>query len=247
MNRHACLTTLVSGAALLCANGAGAAGTADNISDLLTKIGSVSATPTQAEYSRELQKSVNQAAVLAVARDCAQTKGAKAPATFTLVGMMRIDGTLTSTFAAPDNAFGTCMASNMTDTHFPLPPGDGHGWPVAIQFDAKTGKAIYVAGDKQSAMPKYSWSANWVHTPLPALPAHLSKRCTVGVWLSLGKNGRVKSAELGDSECPEAFNAAVVDAASQWLGMSKEKAATRDSMDLKVSFTAGPVDMRVAP
>ena len=247
MNRHACLMTLVSGAALLCADGAAAAGAADNISDLLTKIGSVSATPTQAEYSRELQKSVNQAAVLAVARDCAQTKGAKAPATFTLVGMMRIDGTLTSTFAAPDNAFGTCMASNMTDTHFPLPPGAGHGWPVAIQFDAKTGKAIYVAGDKQSAMPKYSWSAQWVHTPLPALPAHLSKRCTASVWLTLDKNGRVKTAELGDSECPAAFNSAVVDAASQWLGMSKEKATTRDSMDLKISFTAGPVDMRVAP
>ncbi|MBS0557640.1 MAG: hypothetical protein JSR27_09545 [Proteobacteria bacterium] len=247
MKAPVCLLAIVSSAAMLWAHGAVAAGTADNISDLLTKIGSVSATPTQAEYSRELQKSVNQAAVLAVARDCAQQKGAKMPATFTLVGMMRIDGTLNAPFPAPDNAFGTCVASNIIATHFPLPPGEGKGWPVAIQFDAKTGKAIYVAGDKQSAMPRYSWSAQWVHTPLPPLPPHLTKRCTASVWLSLDKSGRVKSAELGDSECPAAFNTAVVDAAGQWLGMSKEKAATRDSMDLKVSFTAGPVDMRVAP
>jgi len=247
MKRHACLTTIVSGAALLCAGGAAAAGSADDIGDLLTKIGKMSATPTQENYSRELQKSVNAAAVLSIAKSCAQQRGATAPATFTLVGVIRIDGTLNAPFPVPDTVFGACVANNIAATRFPLPPGDGHGWPVAIQFDAKSGKVIYVAGDKQTAMPRYSWSAQWVHTPLPAQPANVSKKCTASVWLSLDKNGRVKSAELGDSECPAAFNAALVDATRQWLGMSKQNAATRDAVDLRVSFTVSPGGMRVVP
>ncbi len=247
MKRHTCVMTIVANAALLWVAGATAAQPADDIGDLLTKIGSVSGTPTQENYSRELQKSVNEAAVQAVARSCAEQRGKAMPATFTLVGVIRIDGTLNTPLPVPDTAFGACVASNISATHFPLPPGDGHGWPVAIQFDAKTGKAIYVAGDKQPAMPKYSWSAKWVHTPLPALPAKLSKRCTANIWLSLDKSGRVKSAELGDSECPTAFNAAAVDATSQWLGISKEKAATGETVDLRVSFVESPGGMRVTP
>lgn len=245
MKRHACLTTIVSGAALLCAGGAAAAGSADDIGDLLTKIGKMSATPTQENYSRELQKSVNAAAVLSIAKSCAQQRGATAPATFTLVGVIRIDGTLTSPIPMPDTAFTTCVANGIGATHFPLPPGDGHGWPVAMQFDTKTGKAIYVAGDRQVGMPRYSSTIQWVHTPLPALPTSLRRRCTASVWLSLDKDNRVTSAELGDSECPAGFNTALVDAMRQWLGTSRQKSATEDAKDVRVTFVVSADGMRV--
>jgi hypothetical protein len=245
MNRHACLMTLVSGAALLCADGAAAAGAADNISDLLTKIGSTSVTPTQESYSRELKKSVNAAAVLSVARSCAKQRGAAEPATFTLVGMVRIDGALSSPVPMPDTAFGACVAGGIGASHFPLPPGDGHGWPVAMQFDAKTGKVIYVAGDKQSGVPRFTSTIQWLHTPLPAAPPDLRRRCTASIWLSLDKDDRATSAELGDSECPAAFNAALVDATRQWLGTSRQKAATGEAKDVRVSFVVSADGIRV--
>jgi hypothetical protein len=246
MKRQACLMMSAAATALLWVSGAAAARPADEIGELLTKIGSVSATPTQENYSRELQKSVNEAAVLSIARSCAQQRGEAAPATFTLVGVIRIDGALNAPLPMPDNAFGACVASNISATHFPLPPGDGHGWPVAIQFDAKTGKAIYVAGDKQAAMPRYSSTTQWVHTPLPAMPTKLTKKCTASVWISVDRNGRVKSAEPGDSDCPAAFNAATVDATRQWLGIDKRKAGSDEAMDLRVSFALSASGMRVS-
>ncbi len=245
MKRHASLMTSVAGAALLWVGVAAAAGSTDEIGDLLTKIGSTSVTPTQESYSRELKKSVNAAAVLSVARSCAKQRGASEPATFTLVGMVRIDGTLTSPVPMPDTAFGACVAAGIGASHFPLPPGDGHGWPVAIQFDARTGKAIYVAGDKQPGVPRYTSTIQWLHTPLPASPPDLRRRCTASIWLSLDKDDRATAAELGDSECPAAFNAALVDATRQWLGTSRQKAATGEAKDVRVSFVVSADGIRV--
>lgn len=245
MKRHASLLTSVAGAALLWVGVAAAAGSTDEIGDLLTKIGSTSVTSTQESYSRELKKSVNAAAVLSVAQGCAKQRGATALATFTLVGVVRIDGALTSPIPMPDTAFAACVAGGIGATHFPLPPGDGHGWPVAMQFDAKTGKVIYVAGDKQAGMPRYSSTMQWLHTPLPAWPTDLRRRCTANVWLSLDKDDRVTSAELGNSECPAAFNAALVDATRQWLGTSRQKATTEDAKDVRVSFVVSADGIRV--
>lgn len=245
MKRHASLLTSVAGAALLWAGVAAAAGSTDEIGDLLTKIGSASLTPTQESYSHELKKSVNAAAVLSVARSCAKQRGAAAPATFTLAGVIRIDGTMNAPFPVPETAFGTCVAGNIAATQFPLPPGDGHGWPVAMQFDAKTGKVIYVAGDKQAGVPRYSPTIQWLHTPLPASPTDLRRRCSASVWLSLDKDDRVTSAELGDSECPAPFNAALVDATRQWLGTSRQKAATEEAKDVRVSFVVSADGIRV--
>lgn len=245
MKRHARLLTNVAGAASLWVGVAAAAGSTDEIGDLLTKIGSTSITPTQESYSRELKKSVNAAAVLSAARNCAKQRGAAASATFTLAGVIRIDGTMNAPFPMPETAFGTCVASNIVTTLFPLPPGDGHGWPVAMQFDAKTGKVIYVAGDKQAGVPRYTSTIQWLHTPLPAAPKDLRRRCTASVWLSLDKDDRVTSAELGDSECPAAFNAALVDATRQWLGTSRQKATSEDAKDVRVSFVVSADGIRV--
>ena len=96
MKRHASLLTSVASAALLGMGVAAAAGSTDEIGDLLTKIGSTSVTPTQDSYSRELKKSVNAAAVLAVARSCAKQRGAAAPATFTLAGLVVLAAALAS-------------------------------------------------------------------------------------------------------------------------------------------------------
>jgi hypothetical protein len=245
MKRHASLLTSVACAALLWVGVAAAAGSTDEIGDLLTKIGSTSVTPTQDSYSRELKKSVNAAAVLAVARSCAKQRGAAAPATFTLAGVIRVDGTMIALFPMPETAFGTCVASNIVATHFPLPPGDGHGWPIAIQFDARTGKVIHVAGDKQAGMPRYTSTIQWLHTPLPAWPTELRRQCMASVWLSLDKDDRVTSAELGDSECPAAFNAALIEDTRQWLGTSRQKATTEDAKDVRVSFAVSADGIRV--
>jgi hypothetical protein len=245
MKRHASLLTSVGGAVLLWVGVAVAAGSTNEIGDLLTKIGSTSITPTQESYSRELKKSVNAAAVLSVARSCAKQRGAAAPETFTLAGVIRVDGIMNASFPMPETAFGTCVAGNIAATHFPLPPGDGHGWPVAIQFDTRTGKAIYVAGDKQAGVPRYTSTIQWLHTPLPAAPTELKRRCTATVWLSLDKDDRVTSAELGNSECPAAFNAALVDATRQWLGTSRQKATTEDAKDVRASFVVSADGIRV--
>jgi hypothetical protein len=152
---------------------------------------------------------------------------------------------MNASFPMPETAFGTCVAGNIAATHFPLPPGDGHGWPVAIQFDTRTGKAIYVAGDKQAGVPRYTSTIQWLHTPLPAAPTELKRRCTATVWLSLDKDDRVTSAELGNSECPAAFNAALVDATRQWLGTSRQKATTEDAKDVRASFVVSADGIRV--
>jgi len=65
------------------------------------------------------------------------------------------------------------------------------------------------------------------------------------VWLSLDKDDRVTSAELGDSECPAAFNAALIEDTRQWLGTSRQKATTEDAKDVRVSFAVSADGIRV--
>lgn len=245
MKRQACLTTSFAAAALLLVSGASAARAADGLGELLTKIDAVRETPVQENYSRELQKSVNSAAVAAVAQACApQARGATVR-TFSMLGMIRIDGVLNDPTPIPDNAYTQCVANNISATHFPLPPGEGRGWPVAIQFDAKTGKAQYVAGDKQPTVPRYASTLHWVHTPLPPVPSGSIKKCAASVWLSIAPDGRVKSAEAGDSDCPAVFMTTALDATRQWIGFDKQAKSSDDATDLRVNFTVYPAGIRV--
>lgn len=243
MNRNSIHVLLVILAGTLAAPAARAA--SSTIGELLAKIDAAAPTAVQQSYSRELHKSVNSAAVRAMAQDCAQQRSPGRASTFSMLGVVRIDGVLSSPIPMPVNAFTACVAASIGSTHFPLPPGDGKGWPVAIQFETATGKVAYVAGDALPAMPRYSNSPHWVHTPLPPMPEKLARRCSASLWLNLDTDGRVNSAEQGDSECPAAFNASALEAARQWMGMDKQKKADDAPMDVRITFVLSPGGMRV--
>lgn len=245
MKAQACLVASTAAVMALWMGGVSMAQAADNFGAIVTKIDAARDTTVQENYSREIQKSVNAAAVAAVAQACApQARGATVR-TFSMLGIIRIDGVLNDPTPLPDNAYTQCVANNISATHFPLPPGDGHGWPVAIQFDAKTGKALYVAGDKQPTVPRYASTLHWVHTPMPPVPSGSFKKCAASVWLSVASDGRVKSAEAGDSDCPAVFMSTALDATRQWVGFDKQAKPSDDATDLRVNFAVYPSGIRV--
>ena len=249
MKLHTWLMAGVAGTVLLGASAAAAGQSADVLGVLVARIKKASVMPDQSRYSHEIQKSVNSAAIQDMARTCAQSHPGLRAQTFTLLGIMRIDGVLKAPIALPDNAFTSCIVDNVAATHFPLPPGNAGGWPVGIQFDSATGKALYMAGDKQAAMPQYqSYSTSamhWVYTPVPIVPATLRKSCAASVWMTVGADGHVESADTGDSSCPSALNKAVVDAASQWLKVSTSGSSSGGSMDVRISFSITKTGVKV--
>ncbi len=225
--------------------GTQAAGASDtSFAPLVARVMKASAKPDQAKYSTQLRKSVNSTAVRRVEQACAKQHPGKAGQTFSMMGVMRIDGVFRKPTPLPDNDFTRCVSDNMDSVNFPLPPGDQTGWPVVMQFDATTGKVIFVMGDRQTAVPHYRQprSAKWVYTPTPLIPKSLKQQCVTSVWVSVQAAGYVNEVDLDDSNCPKAVRNSVMNAAHQWIYTG----ATDDSMDLRVSFRIVSGRVRVA-
>lgn len=249
MKRHIYVMTCVTGTVLLAASAAAVGRSPDALGVLLARIQKTSSIPAQSRYSLEVQKSVNAAAVQDMVKTCAHKHPGSHVRTFTLLGTMRMDGLLKGAIPVPDNAFTGCIADKIGSTHFPLPPGNGKGWPLGIQFDGTTGRALHMAGDRQSAMPLYQSSTmtsmHWAYTPIPVIPEALRKACVASVWLTVGGHGRVETADIGDSSCTSALNNAVLDAARQWLKSGAPGSASDDSVDVRVSFNIARSGIRV--
>lgn len=246
MKRYTLLTICVVGMALLYANAAIAGGSFDA---LAAQVHATSMKKPQSTYSRQLRKSMNAAAVRHLERTCARKYPGVSGQTFTLLGTMRLDGVLKSPTPLPDNAFTACVAHKMASVTFPLPPGNEKGWPVALQFDAKSGKVLYMAGDRQTAFPIYRQTVQrskpWMYAPVPEIPAGKHKSCSISVWLSVGTEGRVHGVDVANSSCSASVTKAVKDAASQWVYFDKAGAARSDSMDVRLSFNVGRSRIRV--
>lgn len=246
MKWHTCLTVLVIGVAVLSASAAAAGRSTENLDALVARINKTSSTSSQATYSRQLHMSVNAAAVQHLERTCARKHAGIHVQTFTVLGIVRLDGVLMSPVALPDNAFTACMADKMASLHFPLPPGSGNGWPVAMQFDAKTGRVLYMAGDRQSAMPLYRPTPRqWMYTPVPVIPGNLRKACVTSVWMSVGVHGRVESVDMGDTSCPSSLSKAVMDTAQQWLNIGVHDSKSTDPTDVRITFNIGKARVKV--
>jgi hypothetical protein len=244
MKRHTCLTVLVIGAAALSASAVAASRSTHDLDALVARINKTSSTSSQATYSRQLHMSVNAAAVQHLERTCARKHAGTRVQTFTMLGVVRLDGVLQSPAPLPENAFTTCMADKMTSLHFPLPPENG--WPVAMQFDAKTGRMLYMAGDRQPAMPLYRPTPRqWMYTPVPVIPANLRKACVTSVWMSVGVHGRVESVDMGDTSCPSSLSKAVMDTAQQWLNIAVHDSISTDPTDVRITFNIGKARVKV--
>ncbi|KGI78845.1 hypothetical protein LF63_0102615 [Oleiagrimonas soli] len=228
------------GAAMLQVTAATAAPAADDFDALVVQIKKTSATPPQSAYSTELQKSVNAGSIHRLEQACASKHAGDAVETFTLLGVMRLDGALKSPDALPDNAFTKCMADSIGTVSFPLPPGNGNGWPVAIQFDGKSGRVLYMAGDKAHGMylPRQRTASgrSWAYTPVPILPANLRKACEMSVWVTVGVHGRVQEVDKDNSTCVPKVDKAIMEAAHQWLYVDAKGSAATEPRDLRISF-----------
>lgn len=240
MKWHAYLTMFVIGVVVLQAGAAAASPSDEHFDALIAQIDKTRSATPQSAYSLQLQKSINAGAVRSLERTCARKHPGARVQTFTLLGIMRLDGVLKAPVPLPDNAFTACIADQIASVSFPLPPGNGNGWPVGMQFDGATGKVLYVAGDKQLAMPQYSRSTpalrQWMYTPVPVIPAGLNKACETSVWLTISAHGHVTEAEMGDSSCPSTLSKAVVDSASQWLNIGVPGSHSADARDVRISF-----------
>lgn len=249
MKWHPCLKACVIGTLALQASVAAARPSTADFDALLARVDRASTTNDQSTYSIQLHKSVNAAAVRHLEHVCTEKHAGATVQTFTLLGVMRLDGVLKAPIPLPDNPFTACIADNMSTVTFPLPPGTSSGWPVAMQFDGTTGKLLYAAGDRQSAMPPYRQrprSRNpWLYTPVPLIPAGLHNRCKISVWMGVDAHGRVGSVDVGNSSCSPVMEKAVVAAASQWLNLGAKDAQASDSMDVQISFSIGRSNVRV--
>lgn len=254
MKKHTYLTIFVISMLGLYAGAAAASGAGADFSALATRISEASATTSQSTYSQQLRKSINAAAVRHLEQTCAQKNHGDRTQTFTMMGVMRLDGVLKSPTPLPENAFTTCVAENMDSVSFPLPPGNQRGWPVAIQFDGHTGKVLYMEGDRQPALPQYQYrqrrytasASQWMYTPVPVVPKGQLKKCDVSVWVSVGGQGRVDNVDVADSSCPSSMEKAVVAAAHQWLHAGVPGADGGGSMDVQLSFTIRQSGVRVS-
>lgn len=213
---------------------------AEDFGTLVKRVNKASSTKAQATYSQQLHKSINAGSVQRLEQNCAQQHPRSRVQTFTMVGVMRLDGVLKAPTMLPENAFTICVAASMDSVNFPLPPGNQSGWAVAIQFDGTSGKVLYMDGDKQPAMPRYARSSSaskpWMFTPVPIIPSKMRKGCTTSVWLSVKVSGRVDEVDVADSNCPKVMQEAVVDAAHQWIYRGTPGKRRQDSMDVKLAF-----------
>ena len=196
MNKLAYRAALVACTLVLPAGAAAGGSPGGNFDALAARIHKASTTDQQSNYSRTLRKSVNAVAVRNLEQTCASQHPGADVQTFTLVGVIRQDGVFHAPIPLPKNDFTSCMADKMATVNFPLPPGQQRGWPVAMQIDGTSGKVLYMAGDMQPALPRYSQTASsttpWLYTPVPVHPAGLGKPCAISVWLSVGVEGRVQ-------------------------------------------------------
>jgi hypothetical protein len=245
MKRYTYLAVCVIGAMALHAGAMAAGRSGGDFDALIARVHTASKMTSQSAYSQQLHKSVNAAAIRHLQRTCKRKHPGGGDKTFTLMGVMRLDGVLKAPVPLPEDAFTKCMASEIGSVNFPLPPGKGHGWPVAMQFDARTGKVLYMAGDRQSAMPMYGASRQWMYTPVPAVPSGLHKSCAINVWVTVGVHGRIGEVDVADSSCPATLKLAVIDAARQWIYIGAPGSKRTDSMDLRLSFNIGAMGVRV--
>ena len=241
MKWHIFLAVFVLGTMSWHVEGAAASGSAEDFYSTIAQMNEVRKTNLQAKYSRQLRQSINAAAIRHLEHNCGQQHPGARVQTFTLLGLMRLDGVFKTPSPLPENSFTRCVAGKMNLVTFPLPPGSGRGWPIAIQFDGSSGKVLYVAGDKQSALPHYSGQVSttavpWVYTPVPIVPEELQSDCTINVWVSVEEAGHVSEADVADSNCPEKFGKAVQTAAGQWLYMGAPGAKKVEQRDVRVSF-----------
>ncbi|WP_113064276.1 hypothetical protein [Oleiagrimonas sp. MCCC 1A03011] len=248
MKWYACLAICVMGTVALQASAEAADRSPENFDALLVQISKVSSTASQSAYSRELQKSVNADAVRRVEQACARKHHASVK-TFSLLGIMRLDGMLKAPVPLPDNAFTACVADQIASVTFPLPPGKGNGWPVAMQFDGKSGRVLYMAGDRQRSMylPRQRATAarKWVYTPAPRIPANRHQACEMSVWVTVGVHGRVQEVDKGNSSCSPVVGRYVTEAAHQWINANMHGAAESEPRDLRISFSVGKRRVRV--
>lgn len=245
MKRLTYLAACVIGMMMLYASAAVGSPSTGEFDGLVARINKASAAKSQSTYSQQLRKSVNAAAVRHLERTCSQQHPGVGAQTFTLLGIMRLDGVFKSPTPLPDNAFTQCMAKNMDSVNFPLPPGNESGWPVAMQIDGSTGQVLYMAGDGQPALSMYRGPTQWLYTPVPVVSSSLRKDCAVSVWVSIGVEGRVDEVDVADSTCTSALDKAVVDAAHQWLYIDAPGIHRADSMDVRLYFNIGKKRVRV--
>lgn len=227
--------------AMLCQANARAAGNSDaRIQSLAAQIRKTGSGSQQRAYSKLLHQSVNAAVMRNLEQRCSSANRGPKVQTFSLVGTMRLDGVLTAPVPLPDNGFTRCMVAKMDSVTFPLPPGNQRGWPVAIQFDGRSGRVLYVSGDRQRALPRYrtigTSSMPWVYTPVPRVPSGFASTCKVSVWLSVNPQGRVQEVDPDESTCPSSMKMAVVEAASQWIYVGTPGTRHEDSMDVRLEF-----------
>ena len=249
MKWHTYLAACVIGTMVLTVSASAADASAGGFSALVASITRTSVAKSQAMYSQQLHRSVNAAAVQRLVQACATAHADERVQTFTMLGVMRLDGVFRSPTPLPNNNFTRCVSKSMDSVTFPLPPGNQRGWPVAIQFDAGSGKVLYMAGDRQKALPFYQQTRKatmpWMYTPVPLVPAQLHRSCKVSVWVSVGTSGRIDEVDLDSSSCPKGVSKDVMDVAQQWVYKEKPGTHRSDSMDVRLSFDFGMSRVRV--
>lgn len=242
MNGHKYLTRWVIGAVALVASAVAVGSPASNFYELVGKIDEARTTNSQAKYSRQLHQSINAGTVRHLTEACAAAHPGSRVGTFSVVGMMRLDGVIKEPTVLPDNDFTQCVAGKIDVVSFPLPPGSGRGWPVAMQFDTASGKVLYVAGDSQRVFPQYraepgARATPWIYTPVPPAGPGMEKSCEMNVWLSIGVEGTIEEVDVADSTCSTSVSKAIEDAAGQWLYRGKAGSSQADAHDVRLSFS----------
>ena len=223
-------------------NAEAASPSAGSFYEMVVQIDNRSTTNSQKKYAGQLRQSINAAAIQHLTGACAQQHSDARVQTFTLVGLMRLDGVMRNPTLLPENDFTACVAKQIDSVSFPLPPGHGKGWPVAMQIDSNTGKVLYVSGDRQLALPVYrqrpaSTFMPWIYTPVPLAASNVTKSCTVNVWVSIAQTGQVDAVDVANSSCPAAVTDAVEAAAGQWLYKGKSGLNKVDTRDVRLSFS----------
>ncbi|MGA7296506.1 MAG: hypothetical protein WBW92_03205 [Rhodanobacteraceae bacterium] len=223
-------------------NAQAASPSAGSFYELVIQIDNRSTTNSEKKYSSQLRQSINAAAIQHLTRACAQQHSDARVQTFTLVGLMRLDGVMRNPTLLPENEFTACVARQIDSVSFPLPPGHGKGWPVAMQIDSASGKVLYVSGDRQLALPVYrqrpaTTFMPWIYTPVPPAATNVSKSCTVNVWVSIAQTGRVDAVDVANSSCSAKVTDAVEAAAGQWLYMGASGSDKVDTRDVRLSFS----------
>lgn len=242
MKKHACMTVLLFGIMVLQATSVAAAGSVEDFYGVVTWLGKNLSTNSQTKYSSQLRQSLNAGAIQHLEQQCARSHASDQVQTFSLVGIMRLDGVISGPTLLPRNAFTDCVARDLDSVSFPLPPGNGKGWPVAMQIDGYTGKILYVSGDSQRAMPIYRRKPStrtlpWIYTPVPVLGSNQLKPCDITVWVSVAEAGHVDGVDVANSSCAPAVQKAVEAAAGQWLYLGAPGKTKVASRDVRLSFS----------